>query len=151
MGLKALGFEPGDKVSILGDNCREWLYADIAAQSLHGIAVGIYPTDVARQVKYILKNSDSKFVVTRDQEQVDKVLQVKNELPFLKKVIAIDMKGLRRYKDPLITSFDEMEKRVERYTSRCLIFLRRASALRKPKMWPSLFTLQGLPVIPRGR
>ena len=110
MGLKALGFEPGDKVSILGDNCCEWLYADVAAQSLHGIAVGIYPTDVAGQVKYILKNSDSKFVVARDQEQVDKVLQVKNELPLLKKVIVIDMKGLRRYKDPLIVSFDEMEK-----------------------------------------
>ena len=110
MGLKALGFEPGDKVSILGDNCREWLYADIAAQSLRGIAVGIYPTDVAIQVKYILKNSDSRFVIARDQEQVDKVLQVKNELPLLKKVIVIDMKGLRRYKDPLIISFDEAEK-----------------------------------------
>jgi long-chain acyl-CoA synthetase len=109
-GLKALGFEPGDKVSILGDNCCEWLYADMAAQSLHGIAVGIYPTDVASQVKYILKNSDSKFVVARDQEQVDKVLQVKNELPLLKKVIVIDMKGLRRYKDPLIISFNETEK-----------------------------------------
>ncbi len=110
MGLKALGFEPGDKVSILGDNCCEWLYADIAAQSLHGIAVGIYPTDVAGQVKYILKNSDSKFVVARDQEQVDKILQVKGELPLLKKVIVIDMKGLRRYKDPLIISFKEIEK-----------------------------------------
>ena len=110
MGLKALGFEPGDKVSILGDNCCEWLYADIAAQSLHGIAVGIYPTDVAGQVKYILKNSDSKFVVARDQEQVDKVLQVKGELPLLKKVIVIDMKGLRRYKDPLVISFKETEK-----------------------------------------
>jgi len=110
MGLKALGFKPGDKVSILGDNCCEWLYADIAAQSLHGIAVGIYPTDVAGQVKYILKNSDSKFVVARDQEQVDKVLQVRNELPLLKKVIVIDMKGLRRYKDPLIISFVETEK-----------------------------------------
>ena len=110
MGLKALGFEPGDKVSILGDNCCEWLYADVAAQCLHGIAVGIYPTDVAGQVKYILKNSDSKFVVARDQEQVDKVLQVKNELPLLKKVIVIDMKGLRRYKDPLVSSFNETEK-----------------------------------------
>jgi long-chain acyl-CoA synthetase len=110
MGLKALGFEPGDKVSILGDNCCEWLYADMAAQSLHGIAVGIYPTDVAGQAKYILNNSDSKFVVTRDQEQVDKVLQVKDELPLLKKVIVIDMKGLRRYKDPLIISFNETEK-----------------------------------------
>jgi len=110
MGLKALGFEPGDKVSILGDNCCEWLYADIAAQSLHGIAVGIYPTDVAGQVKYILKNSDSKFVVARDQEQVDKILQVKNELPVLKEVIVIDMKGLRKYKDSLIISFNEAEK-----------------------------------------
>jgi long-chain acyl-CoA synthetase len=110
MGLKALGFEPGDKVAILGDNCCEWIYADLAAQSLLGIAVGIYPTDVASQVKYILKNSDSKFVVARDQEQVDKVLQVKNELPLLKKVIVIDMKGLRRYKDPLIISFNETEK-----------------------------------------
>lgn len=110
MGLKALGFEPGDKVSILGDNCCEWLYADLATQSLHGIAVGIYPTDVAGQVKYIIKNSDSKFVVARDQEQVDKVLQVKDELPLLKKVIVIDMKGLRRYKDPLIISFQDTEK-----------------------------------------
>ena len=110
LGLKALGFEPGDKVAILGDNCCEWIYADLAAQSLLGIAVGIYPTDVASQVKYILKNSDSKFVVARDQEQVDKVLQVKNELPLLKKVIVIDMKGLRRYKDPLIISFNETEK-----------------------------------------
>jgi len=111
LGLKALGFEPGDKVAILGDNCCEWIYADLAAQSLLGIAVGIYPTDVASQVKYILKNSDSKFVVARDQEQVDKVLQVKNELPLLKKVIVIDMKGLRRYKDPVIISFNETEKR----------------------------------------
>jgi long-chain acyl-CoA synthetase len=110
MGLKALGFEPGDKVAILGDNCCEWIYADLAAQSLLGITVGIYPTDVASQVKYILKNSDSKFVVARDQEQVDKVLQVKDELPLLKKVIVIDMKGLRRYKDPLIISFEETEK-----------------------------------------
>jgi long-chain acyl-CoA synthetase len=110
MGLKALGFEPGDKVAILGDNCCEWIYADLATQSLLGIAVGIYPTDVASQVKYILKNSDSKFVVARDQEQVDKVLQVKDELPLLKKVIVIDMKGLRRYKNPLIISFKEAEK-----------------------------------------
>lgn len=109
MGLKAQGFEPGDKVAILGDNCCEWLYADMAAQSLSGITVGIYPTDVPEQVKYILKNSDSKFVVVKDQEQVDKVLQVKKELPLLKKVIAIDMKGLRRYKDPSVISFKETE------------------------------------------
>lgn len=110
MGLKSLGFERGDKVSILGDNCCEWLYADIGIQSLSGISVGIYPTDVASQVKYILQNSDSKFVVVKDQEQVDKVLQVTGDLPLLKKVIVIDMKGLRKYRDPLIISFEETQK-----------------------------------------
>jgi len=110
MGLKSLGFEPGDKVAILGDNCCEWLYADLATQSLSGITVGIYPTDVASQVKYILQNSDSKFVVVKDQEQVDKVLQVIHDLPLLQKVIVIDMKGLRKYKDSHIISFKETQK-----------------------------------------
>ena len=109
LGLKTLGLEKGDKVAILGDNCREWLYADLAAQCSAAIAVGIYPTDVASQVKYILENSESSFVVARDQEQVDKVLEVKGDLQNLKKVIVIDMKGLRHYKDPLIISFKEIE------------------------------------------
>jgi long-chain acyl-CoA synthetase len=110
MGLKSLGFEPGDKVAILGDNCCEWLYADLATQSLSGVTVGIYPTDVASQVKYILQNSDSKFVVVKDQEQVDKVLQFLNDLPLLQKVIVIDTKGLRKYKVSHLISFKEAQK-----------------------------------------
>jgi long-chain acyl-CoA synthetase len=110
MGLKSLGFELGDKVAILGDNCCEWLYADLATQSLSGVTVGIYPTDVASQVKYILQNSDSKFVVVKDQEQVDKVLQVIHDLPLLQKVIVIDTKGLRKYKDSHLISFKEVQK-----------------------------------------
>jgi long-chain acyl-CoA synthetase len=110
LGLKSLGFEAGDKVAILGDNCCEWLYADLAAQSLSGIAIGIYPTDVAVQIKYILKNSDAGYVVVKDQEQVDKVLEIKDELPLLKKVIVIDPKGLRNYKNPRLTTFFEIQK-----------------------------------------
>ena len=81
LGLKRLGLERGDKVSVLGDNCREWLYADIATQGSSAVTVGIYPTDVASQVKYILENSESRFVVAKDQEQLDKILEVKDELP----------------------------------------------------------------------
>jgi len=109
LGLKALGMEKGDKVSIIGDNCREWLYADLAAQASSAITVGIYPTDVASQVKYILENSESSFVVAKDQEQADKVIEVKGELPLLKKIIVIDMKGLRRYEEPMIISFKDVE------------------------------------------
>jgi long-chain acyl-CoA synthetase len=109
LGLIQLGLKRGDKVSILGDNCREWLYADLAAQCSSAVTVGIYPTDVSSQVKYILENSDSSFVVAKDQEQVDKVLEVKDQLPLLKKIIVVDMKGLRRYREPMIMSFKEVE------------------------------------------
>ncbi len=109
LGLKKLGLQKQDKLSILGDNCREWLYADLATQSSSGVTVGIYPTDVASQVKYILTNSESKFVVAKDQEQVDKILEVKDSLPGLKNIIVVEMKGLRRYKEPMIISFKDVE------------------------------------------
>ena len=109
LGLKKFGLKKGDKLSILGDNCREWLYADLAAQCASAVTVGIYPTDVASQIKYVLENSESRFVVAKDQEQVDKILEVKDDLPLLKKIIVVDMKGLRRYRDPMIISFKEVE------------------------------------------
>ncbi len=109
LGLKQLGLKRGDKLSILGDNCREWLYADLATQCSSAISIGIYPTDVSSQVRYILRNSESSFVVAKDQEQADKILEVKDSLPGLKKIIVVDMKGLRRYKEPMIVSFKEVE------------------------------------------
>ena len=110
LGFRSFGVESGDHIAILGDNCKEWLYADIAAQCISCISVGIYPTDVATQVKYILEHSDSKFVIVKDQEQADKVLEVKELLPLLKKVVVVDMKGLRKYNDPIIISFEQVEK-----------------------------------------
>ena len=114
LGLMELGLNRGDTVSILGDNCPEWLYADIAIQFASAITVGIYQTDTAPQVYYILDNSDSRYIVVRDQEQADKVLEVKSDLPLLTKIIVIDMKGLRHYEDPMIMSFDHVEKLGER-------------------------------------
>ena len=110
LGLKELGLEDAeDKVSILADNCPEWLYADLAAQSCRAYAVGIYPTNVAEQVRFLLDNSLTGFVVCGDQEQTDKVLEIRDQLPRLKKIIVIDMKGLRKYKDPMVMSFEEVE------------------------------------------
>lgn len=109
LGLVELGMKKGDHASILGENCPEWIFADLAIQSLGGVAVGIYPTNSADQVKYILDHSESRFVIVKDQEQADKVLEVKEKLPLLNKIIVIDMKGLRHYKEPLIISYQEVE------------------------------------------
>jgi long-chain acyl-CoA synthetase len=110
LGLTSLGLQKGQNVSILGDNCREWIYADLAIQSAGAVAVGVYPTNPARQVEYIVGHSDSVMVIARDQEQVDKILEVKAGLPRVKKIIVIDMKGLRHYEDPRILPFAEVER-----------------------------------------
>jgi len=110
LGLQALGLKKNDKISILSENNPEWLYADIGSQSVGGVVVGIYPTNVATQVEYIVSHSQSRFVVVGDQEQADKVLEVKENLPDLKRIIVIDMKGLRKYKSPLIMSFEAVLK-----------------------------------------
>jgi long-chain acyl-CoA synthetase len=110
LGLLSLGLKRDDKLAILGDNCREWLYADLAAQTAGAIAVGIYPTNPPQQVEYVLGHSDSVMVVVKDQEQTDKVLEVKERLPRLTWIIVIDMKGLRHYRDPMIIPFSQLEE-----------------------------------------
>ncbi|MGD9304363.1 MAG: AMP-binding protein [Desulfobacterales bacterium] len=109
LGLAELGMQGGDHLSILGENCPQWVFADLAAQSLRGVSVGIYPTNSEEQVKYILDHSRSRFVVVGDQEQTDKVLAIKDDLPMLRNIIVIDMRGLRHYDDPIIISFDAVE------------------------------------------
>jgi len=110
LGLLEIGMERGDHASILGENSPEWIFCDLAIQCLGGVSVGIYPTNSEEQVQYIMDHSRSRIVVVSDQEQADKVLALKEELPLLKKMVVIDMKGLRHYEDPLIISYREVEE-----------------------------------------
>ncbi len=111
LGLEDLGVTRGDHLAIIGDNCREWIYADLAAQALGAVGVGVYATSPARQVAYVMGHSDAVMAVAKDQEQTDKILEVKASLPRLKKIVVIDMKGLRNYRDPMIIPYRELEKR----------------------------------------
>ncbi len=108
LGLISLGFKPGDVVCIIGDNEPEWFWAEFAAQAAGGVATGIFVDAIPSEVQYIAAHSGAKFAVVNDQEQTDKFLEVKGELPSLKKVIYWDPKGLKNYDDPLLISFAEV-------------------------------------------
>jgi len=110
LGLVALGYEPGDKLAILGDNRPEWLYSELAIQSLGGAAVGIFPDSHVDQVKYIIDHSDAAFLIVEDQEQTDKFLELKEACPKVRYVIVDDMKGMRYYDDPLLISLQKVRK-----------------------------------------
>jgi long-chain acyl-CoA synthetase len=105
LGLLSLGFEPGDKVLIIGDNAPQWYYAELAAQAIHGASVGLYSDLTPPEIQYIAENSEARFAIVEDQEQVDKFLQIKDELPLLKKVIYWNYKGLAHSDDPLLMGY----------------------------------------------
>jgi len=110
LGLNQIGFRPGDTIAIIGDNRPQWLYTELGAQAGGGIAVGIYQDSLPEQVRYIVDHSDSTFVMVEDQEQADKVLEVKGKLPKVRRVIVDDLKGMRHYTDPLLISFHEVQE-----------------------------------------
>jgi long-chain acyl-CoA synthetase len=115
LGLLSLGFEPGDKVAIIGDNAPQWYYAELAAQANHGVSVGLYSDLTPREIKYIVENSEARFAVVEDQEQVDKVIQIKSELPLLKKIIYWNYKGLAHYDDPILMEYREVLQQGRKY------------------------------------
>ncbi|MDX2501565.1 MAG: AMP-binding protein [Deltaproteobacteria bacterium] len=110
LGLHKLGFKRGDKIAYAGDNRPQGLYAELAAQAIGGAIVGIYPDSHLDQVEYIINHSDAIYVVAGDQEQADKVLELKSACPKVKKVIVDDPKGLRHYDDPILAYFKDIQK-----------------------------------------
>ena len=107
LGLLAFGFEPGDKVIIIGDNAPQWYYAELAAQANHGLSVGLFSELLPSEIKTIAENCEARFAVVEDQEQVDKLLQIKDALPLLKKVIYWNYKGLAHYDDQILVGYRE--------------------------------------------
>ena len=107
LALISMGLEKGDRAAIISENNPEWLYTDMGIQSAGGISFGIYTTDSAKQVAYIMGHSGAKFFFAENEEQLDKILEVRKDLPDLVKVIVYDMEGLRHFSDPMVMSFDD--------------------------------------------
>lgn len=111
MGLVALGLEKGEKVAILGEAEPEWTWSQMAIWSIGAVATGIFTDCSPAEVKYIVENSDSKFLIVSNQEQVDKGLEIKDELPGMSKIIYWDKTGMRNYDDPaLMYYYDVIEE-----------------------------------------
>ena len=108
LGLLSLGFKPGDKSLIIGDNAPQWYYAELAIQADHGICVGLYSDLNATEIKYIAQNSEARFAIVEDQEQVDKLLLIQDELSALERVIYWEYKGLTSYDDSILSGYKEV-------------------------------------------
>ena len=107
-GLKTLGLGRGDIIVIIGDNRPEWLWAQLAIQGLGGVSLGLYQDSPGEEIGYVFELSKARLVVAEDQEQVDKILSIRDSLPLLEYIVYHDSKGLTGYDAPGLKSFDEI-------------------------------------------
>jgi len=109
LGLISLGLERGDKVCIIGDNDPQYFWAQLATQAGGGAAVGIFTDSTPKEIQYIVHHSDAVLVFAKDQEQCDKLFEIRAQVPAVKRVIYWDEKGLWAYQDPWLISFAAVE------------------------------------------
>ena len=110
LGLISLGLNPGETLGIIGGNRPEWIYAELATQVARGIPFGIFQDSILSEVSFIIDHSEAAMIVAEDQEQVDKILDLKDKLPRIKKIIYTDPKGLWDYQNEIIINYSEVEQ-----------------------------------------
>ena len=110
LGLAGLGFRRGDKIAIIGDNRPQLYWTLLAAQALGGVPVPVYQDSIAAEMHYVIDHSESRMIICEDQEQVDKILEMKDKLPLAEMVIYDDPKGMRHYDYPFLLSLERVQE-----------------------------------------
>jgi len=110
-GLAAMGFKRGDNLAIIGDNRPRLYWAMSAAQCLGGVAVPLYQDAIANEMAFIMDNADVRFAIVEDQEQVDKLLEIKDRLPRLETLIYQDPRGMRHYGQESLHAYAQVQQR----------------------------------------
>jgi len=115
LGLAALGFARGDKLSVIGDNRPRLYWAQVAAMCLGGVSVPVYQDAIAKELAYVLDHAEVAVIVAEDQEQVDKILALKDRLPALRVLVFEDARGMTHYKFPWLHPLAELEELGRRF------------------------------------
>ena len=109
-GLAALGFERGDKLAIIGRNHPRLYGSMCAAQALGGVPVPMYQDSVAKELRFVVEHAGTRFAIAEDQEQVDKLLEIKEQCPSLELILYDDPRGMRHYGQPFLHSYASVQE-----------------------------------------
>lgn len=118
LGLASLGFQRGDKTAIIGDNWPQLYWGMVAAQCLGGISVPLFQDAIEDEMHYVLDHSGARFAIAEDQEQTDKLLNLKDRCPHLEYIIYDDPKGMRHYKQPFLMSFTHVQEQGKKFAQK---------------------------------
>ena len=110
-GLAKIGFQRGDKLAVIGDNRPRLYWSMVAVQALGGIPVPLYQDSVAEEMVYVLENADVKYAIVQNQEQTDKLLEIKDRLPILEHICYEEPRGMRDYTQEFIHYYKDIQEK----------------------------------------
>ena len=149
-GLAAMGFRRGDNLAIIGENRPRLYWALTAAQSLGGVPVPLYQDAVAQEMVFVFQNADIRFAIAEDQEQVDKMLEIQPQCPALRHIVFDDPRGMRKYHQPAVTSFDRLLELGRQFNQDHPGYVEDAIAEGRPADMAALFFTSGTTGLPKG-
>jgi len=106
-GLLALGVQRGERVGLIGENRPEWAFADLGIQATGAATTGIYTTCSPEQIHYVLDHAGCRVFIIEGEEQLDKILTIRSQLPHLEHIVVMDPEGLRTFQDPMVLMWDQ--------------------------------------------
>ncbi len=149
-GLAAAGLQRGQHLVVVGDNRPRLTMAMLAAQCLGAIPVPLYQDATGAEYVFPLNNAEVGFAVVEDQEQVDKLLEAREQCPQLARIWYDDPRGLRKYDEPGLASIDTLMAEGEAWAARHAGFFDRAVEAVQPGDVAAMFFTSGTTGNPKG-
>ncbi|MFZ4709675.1 MAG: AMP-dependent synthetase/ligase [Zwartia sp.] len=147
-GLAALGIKPGDHVAVIGENRPQLYMSMMATQALGAVPIPLYQDAVAQEMVYVLQDASVRVAVVEDQEQVDKMLEVRDQCPALRSIVYDDPRGLRHYVDTALLSCDQLAELDEQQDAQA--FFGASVAAVQPHDPAAMFYTSGTTGKPKG-
>ncbi len=149
LGLHSLGVEKGDRISILSENCLEWLFSDMGALGIGACVVPVYPTLVNEDVVHYLENSDSKVIIVENETQLKKALYAKDLCPKLERIVVINEEDVKEKKPDIISFRELIELGRKKHEENSALFEESAAGV-VPDDYASIIYTSGTTGLPKG-
>jgi long-chain acyl-CoA synthetase len=149
-GLAAQGLKRGDHIAVIGENRPRLYWTITAAQCLGAIPVPMYQDAIAAEMVFVFKNAEIRYAVVEDQEQVDKVLEVREQVPEIAHIYYDDGRGMRNYRQAGLMSFEELQRIGRDHDKAHPDFFTSEVASVKPEDTAAMFYTSGTTGNPKG-